>query len=80
MFYVLILYSYEVWGKVRSIIRIKVANYTMLLILVGCVVMVVTGKRARDRGESIMQRNLDWHQRYSDGKEEEVKNISLLGK
>lgn len=80
MFYVLILYSYEVWGKVRSIIRIKVANYTMLLILVGCVVMVVTGKRARDRGESIMQRNLDWHQRYSDGKEEEVKNISILGK
>ncbi|VVC29579.1 Protein of unknown function DUF1075 [Cinara cedri] len=68
------------WSKVRSIIRIKVANYTMLMIIVGCVVMVVTGKRARDRGETIMQRNLDWHQKYDEGNSEEIHNIGLFGK
>lgn len=77
---ILILFSPEVWSKVRSIMRIKVANYTMLLILAGCLVMVITGKQARDRGESIMQRNLDWHQKYSEGNEEEIKNIGVFGK
>lgn len=66
-------------SKVRSIIRIKVANYTMILILLGCVAMVITGKRARDRGETIMQRNLDWHQKYTEGKDD-VKSIGVFGK
>lgn len=51
----------------------------MLVMLLGCVVMVITGKRARDRGETIMQRNLDWHQKYSEGKEESSK-INVFGK
>lgn len=51
----------------------------MLFIILGCVAMVITGKKAHDRGESIMQRNLDWHQKYAEGKEE-TKNISVLGK
>lgn len=65
--------------KVRSIVRIKCANYTMIAILLGCVVMVVTGKRARDRGETIMQRNLEWHQKYAEG-QEDIKNIGVFGK
>jgi len=69
----------EVWKKVRSIVRIKVANYTMALILVGCGIMIITGKRAHDRGESLMQRNLDWHEKYSEGKGD-VKNLNLFGK
>lgn len=73
-------YRPEAWSKVRSIVRIKVANYTMLLIIVGCVAMVISGKRARDRGETIMQRNLDWHQKYSEGKGEEIKNVGVFGK
>lgn len=53
----------------------------MLLIIVGCVVMIITGKKARDRGETIMQRNLEWHQKYSDGKDEEgAKSINVFGK
>lgn len=78
--YVCFFFSPEVWSKVRSIVRIKVANYTMLLVLIGCAIMVITGKRARDRGESITQRNLDWHKKYSEGKEEEIKNIGVFGK
>lgn len=73
-------FSPEVWSKVRSVVRIKVANYTMIMILLGCVAMIVSGKRARDRGESLVQRNLDWHKKYSEGKEDEVKNINVFGK
>lgn len=75
-----ILFSPEVWSKVRSVVRIKVANYTMLLIVLGCIAMIITGKRARDRGESIEQRNLDWHKKYAEGKEDEVKNLNIFGK
>lgn len=52
----------------------------MLLIAFGCVGVIISGKRARDRGETIMQRNLDWHQKYSEGKEDEIKNIGVFGK
>lgn len=76
---VLLFFSPEVWKKVRSVVRIKVANYTMLLLILGCISMVITGKRARDRGETIMQRNLDWHQKYSEGKEESS-SIGVFGK
>lgn len=76
---VLFFFSPEVWKKVRSVIRIKVANYTMLVMILGCITMVITGKRARDRGETIMQRNLDWHKKYSENKEE-TSNISIFGK
>lgn len=52
----------------------------MLLMLIGCAGMVISGKRARDRGESLVQRNLDWHKKYAEGKEEDVKNIGVFGK
>lgn len=52
----------------------------MLLVLVGCVAMIVSGKKARDRGETLTDRNLEWHKKYSEGKEEEVKNIGVFGK
>jgi hypothetical protein len=51
----------------------------MVLILLGCVGMIVSGKRARERGETIMQRNLEWHQKYTEGKDD-VKNIGVFGK
>jgi len=51
------------------------------MILLGCIAMVISGKRARDRGESLVQRNLEWHKKYSEGKEEEeVKNLNVFGK
>lgn len=70
--------SPEVWNKVRSIVRIKMANYTMGFMLLGCIMVIVTGKRAHNRGESLSQRNLEWHQNYSEGKED--KSINILGK
>ncbi|XP_050427474.1 UPF0389 protein GA21628-like [Adelges cooleyi] len=70
----------EKWNKVRSVVRIKVANLTMLFVILGCIGMVYTGKQARDRGESLNQRNLDWHKKYSESNDEEVKNIGVFGK
>lgn len=51
----------------------------MIAMIMGCVLMITTGKKARDRGETIMQRNLDWHQKYFDGNEDQ-KNIGVFGK
>lgn len=76
---VLLFFSPEIWKKVRSVVRIKVANYTMFVIILGCIAMVITGRRARDRGETIMQRNLDWHQKYSEGNGESS-SIGVFGK
>lgn len=44
--------------------RIRVSNIGILLTAVGCIVMIISGKRARDRGESIQQMNLEWHAKH----------------
>lgn len=34
--------------------------------VVGCIVMIVSGKRAAKRGESVQKTNLDWHKKYNE--------------
>lgn len=51
--------------RARNRIRIRLANILMFLTFVGCVISVVTGKQAADRGETVQQRNLDWHKEYN---------------
>lgn len=48
--------------------RIKTANYMMLATIVGCIVMVYSGKQAAERGESVHKMNLDWHKAIKEGK------------
>lgn len=52
--------------------RIRVANIMMLLTVVGCIAMVISGKKASEDGDSVAQRNLDWHKQYN--KTQEPKN------
>lgn len=59
--FIFIILRPETVEKVRSKMRIRVANWMMVLTLVGCVAMVYSGKKARERGESVHQYNLDWH-------------------
>ncbi|KAF2885519.1 hypothetical protein ILUMI_20669 [Ignelater luminosus] len=59
----------EAVERARSKMRIRVANYMMALTLVGCVFMIYSGKKARDRGESVQKYNLDWHKKYNEEKE-----------
>lgn len=47
--------------KARNKARIKLANYMMAATVLACLGMVISGKRAAERGETISKMNLDWH-------------------
>lgn len=34
--------------------------------IIGCIVMVISGKRAAARGESVQKANLEWHRKYNE--------------
>ena len=38
----------------------------MVLTIVGCVAMIVSGKKAAERGEFVAKQNLDWHAAYNE--------------
>lgn len=44
----------------------KVCNYMVVATILCCIAMVVSGKRAAARGESVSQMNLDWHKKYNE--------------
>lgn len=46
--------------------RIRVANVMMVLTVIGCFIMVISGKNAAERGESVQKMNLDWHKQYNE--------------
>lgn len=50
----------------RNIMRIRIANIMMVLTLLGCLAMVWSGKRARDRGETLERQNYLWHKQYQE--------------
>ncbi|KAL1109905.1 hypothetical protein AAG570_014139 [Ranatra chinensis] len=51
----------EALEKARNKARIRVSNYMMVLTLIACVGVAISGRRAAERGESLSQRTLDWH-------------------
>lgn len=50
----------------RNRIRIRLANIMMLATVIGCVLMVISGKAAQGRGESVTKKNLDWHKQFNE--------------
>lgn len=52
--------------RCRSKIRIRVSNILMVLTLVGCLLMVRSGKKAAEKGETLQKLNLDWHKEYNE--------------
>uniref|UniRef100_A0A182WLK6 Uncharacterized protein n=1 Tax=Anopheles minimus TaxID=112268 RepID=A0A182WLK6_9DIPT len=58
--------SQEKMERVRNQVRIKIANYMMIATAIGCIVMVISGKKAQERGESVVKMNLDWHKEYNE--------------
>lgn len=53
--------SQDTMEKARNKARIKLANYMMAATVLACLGMVISGKRAAERGETISKMNLDWH-------------------
>ncbi|KAM7359157.1 UPF0389 protein CG9231 isoform 2-T2 [Cochliomyia hominivorax] len=60
------LVSAEVMERSRNTIRIRLANIMMALTIVGCGIMVYSGKEAAKRGETVTKQNLEWHKRYNE--------------
>lgn len=52
----------QVIAKAKNRLRIRVANIMMALTALGCVVMIISGKRAHERGESVEKMGRDWHE------------------
>lgn len=63
----------DVMEKSRNKIRIRMANVMMLLTAIGCIVMVWSGKKAAERGETVQKMNMDWHKEYNEQKTAEFK-------
>lgn len=62
----LLKFSQDVMEKTRNKTRIRIANIMMALTVVGCLIMVWSGKQAAGRGESVVKANLDWHKEYNE--------------
>ncbi|XP_055911878.1 UPF0389 protein CG9231 [Eupeodes corollae] len=57
--------SFDEMERCRNRIRIRLANIMMGLTIIGCIVMIYSGKQAAKRGESVAKMNLDWHKEYN---------------
>lgn len=66
------LINQDVMERCRNQVRIKIANYMMLATAIGCIVMIMSGKRAQERGETVQKMNLDWHKEYNEKTKQEA--------
>lgn len=51
----------SVMEKARSKMRIAISLGMMVFSIIGALVMIKLGKNAQARGESLQQRNINWH-------------------
>ncbi|XP_037811145.1 UPF0389 protein GA21628 isoform X2 [Lucilia sericata] len=58
--------SAEVMERSRNKMRIRIANIMMGLTILGCALMIYSGKAAAKRGDSVTKQNLEWHKRYNE--------------
>ncbi|XP_058835082.1 UPF0389 protein CG9231 [Topomyia yanbarensis] len=66
------LINQDVMERCRNQVRIKVANYMMIGTVIGCILMIITGKKAQERGDTIQKMNLDWHKEYNEKPRQET--------
>lgn len=51
--------------KARNIMRIRTNLTVIAICLVGAVFAAKSGKKAAERGESVVKSNLEWHKEYN---------------
>lgn len=66
----------DVMERCRNQVRIKMANYMMLATVIGCIIMVISGKQAQERGDTVQKMNLDWHKEYNEKARKEMTETS----
>ncbi|XP_001352953.2 UPF0389 protein GA21628 [Drosophila pseudoobscura] len=62
--------SQDEMERVRNKMRIRLANIMIALTVIGCGIMVYSGKQAAKRGESVSKMNLEWHKQFNELKPE----------
>lgn len=50
----------------RNKFRIRFSNFLMFLTAIGCITMIISGKNARERGESETKKNQEWHREHNE--------------
>jgi len=45
----------------RSKMRVKICNYMIVAVLIGCIIMVILGKRQAEEGDNLIKRRKDWY-------------------
>lgn len=58
-------FRHDTLDRARDRFRVKVCIYMMFGTLVGCIIMIMSGKRAAQRGESVSRSNIEWHREYN---------------
>lgn len=56
----------ETINRARDQCRVKACIWMMIICVGGCIIQIVRGKRAAERGESVMQSNIDWHRQINE--------------
>ncbi|XP_046436160.1 UPF0389 protein CG9231 isoform X2 [Neodiprion virginianus] len=69
--------TYEKLDKAQNKFRIKACTYMMIATLIGCYISVYWGKMKAERGESVEQWNIDWHNRMNAEYQESLKKEAL---
>ncbi|XP_070496041.1 UPF0389 protein CG9231 [Chironomus tepperi] len=58
--------SEESVERARNKFRIRAANIMMILTFIGCGIMIFSGRKAAERGESVQKMNQEWHKEYNE--------------
>ncbi|XP_055321373.1 UPF0389 protein GA21628 [Sitodiplosis mosellana] len=57
----------ETLDRARDRFRVKMCIYMMIICVLICIVQIFRGKNAAERGESVVNTNLEWHRQYNEG-------------
>lgn len=72
MFFFFSLHSVETINRARDQCRVKACLWMMLLCVGGCIIQIVRGRRAAERGETLAQSNREWHRQYNESAKKET--------
>lgn len=53
-------------SRARDKFRVKMCNYMVVATILTCIGMIISGKRAAKRGESVVKMNEEFHRQYNE--------------
>lgn len=59
-------FSHDTLDRARDRARVKACIYMSFATVLGCIIMIMSGKKAAKRGESVSKSNLEWHRDYNE--------------